>query len=303
MGFDYLVSGECSDIGRRRSANEDSVFNLPPKGVFCVADGMGGTEGGEFASQATVSALRDAFSAVENSADGFSNRSVTLRAINRANQTIKQHAEDNGMGGCGTTVVALVFEQESPGEAVAYHAGDSRLYRYREGRLQQITRDHSLAVAVGLKDDVSLPDMFRGLITRAVGLSCQVNLEETSLDVRSGDLFLLCSDGLNKMLSDRRITRCIRRHVRKGVQAMARILVEEANHAGGHDNVSTIVVQVRDLPPVPTAFGATIPARSRAPESGRANDSKNPRRLLLNALLLALILLELIWLARLLVVF
>lgn len=293
MGFDYLISGECSDIGRHRSVNEDSVFNLQNRGVFCIADGMGGSEGGEFASQTTVSALLDAFSDAGNIPDGFSNRSLTLRAINRANLAIKKHAEDNDMGGCGTTVVALVFERESPGTAVAYHAGDSRLYRYRHGKLQQITRDHSLAVAVGLKDDLSLPDMFKGLITRAVGLSDQVNLEETAMDVRSGDLFLLCSDGLNKMLPDRRIARCIRRNARKGATVLAGLLVEAANHAGGHDNVSALIIQVRDLPIAHAAFGATVPAR--------VGENNKPRHRLLNWLLFTVILLELIWLARLLV--
>jgi len=303
MGFDYLVSGECSDIGLHRETNEDAIFNLPSRGVFCVADGMGGVEGGEFASQAAVSALREAFSAAGDPGDVSSNRSATLRAINSANLAIKKHAEENGLGGCGTTVVALVFEHDSPGKAVAYHAGDSRLYCFRSGRLRQITRDHSLAAAAGLKDDASVPAGFRGLITRAVGLSYQVNLEETFLDVRSGDLFLLCSDGLNRMLTDRRIARCIGRNARKPADALARLLVEEANRAGGHDNVSALLVRVLDLPRGNAAPGAPGTFLFHFLEFWRRIGARMKRRRLFNVLLFALILAELFWLARALDVF
>ncbi len=303
MGFDYLVSGECSDVGRSRETNEDSLFNLSDRGVFCVADGMGGVAGGKFASQAAVSALREAFSAANGSGEPSSNRSIVLRAINSANQAIKRHAEEEGFRGSGTTVVALVFERESPDKAVVYHAGDSRLYRYRSGRLQQITRDHSLAAAAGLKDDATLPPAFRGLITRAVGLSQQVNLEETFVDVRAGDLFLLCSDGLNRMVPDRRIAQCVRAHARKGAAEIARLLVKEANRAGGHDNVSALIVKVLAVPPAASAPGAAVSALSNIRRVLRSGASGTSTRRLLNALLFALILAELFWIARALALF
>lgn len=253
--FDHLVSAELTDIGHCRKNNEDAVLRLPSRGVFCVADGMGGLQGGEVASQAVVDALRKEFS--ESSEAAASGRAGSAakraeRAINAASLWIKERAEGLGLGGTGSTVVVLVFDPTTPSRAVVLHAGDSRAYRCRGDELIQLMTDHSVAAAAGLRDDRNLPAMYRGVITRAVGLDRHVRLESTEVEVASGDLFLLCSDGLDKMLSDRQIHEFLRCHHDEDLQDLAEALIEAALEAGGDDNVSVVLVRVaKDCPLLP----------------------------------------------------
>lgn len=250
--FTYLSSAEMTDIGRRRKSNEDSLISLPRHGVFCVADGMGGVQGGEVASKAVVDALRKAFpESVDDvlPVTGEDSSAVFERALNEASQWIKDRADGLSLHGTGSTVVGVVFDRETPAQGMVLHAGDSRAYRFRDGKLAQLTVDHSVAAAAGLPDDSSLPLMFRGVITRAVGLEQTVVLEVTPFDVLPEDIFLLCSDGLDKMLSDRRIQKIIRKHYSDPLEQMAKCLIDEALDAGGDDNVTVIVVRVSgDLP-------------------------------------------------------
>lgn len=255
-GFAYLASADLTDVGRRRKNNEDSVLRLPDRGLFCVADGMGGVQGGEVASKAIVDALRETFETSPDAAyavTAASSARLVERAINRASQWIKARSDERGMAGTGSTVVTLVFDRATPSRATILHAGDSRAYRYRADKLVQVTKDHSVAAAAGLADDKNLPAMFRGVITRAVGLESRVQLEETPTDVRPGDLFLLCSDGLDKMVSDKSLHKLLRKHRADEIQALARVLIDEALKAGGEDNVSVVLVRVAgDLPAGPT---------------------------------------------------
>ena len=157
------------------------------------------------------------------------------------------------MAGTGSTAVVLVFDRAWPSRALVLHAGDSRAYRYRADKLVQLSADHSVAAAAGLPDDKNLPAMFRGVITRAVGLENAVVLEETATDVMAGDLFLLCSDGLNKMVSDKLLQKLLKKHRDGDLAAAARALVDEALKAGGEDNVSAVLVRVAaELPQEPT---------------------------------------------------
>lgn len=250
--FTYLTSAELTDIGRRRKNNEDAMVSLPGQGVFCVADGMGGAHGGEVASKAVVDALMNAF--LESPAAAYAvtaNAAATVfeLAMNEASQWIKNRADQLGVSGMGSTVVGLVFDRVTPSQGIALHAGDSRAYRMRHHRLEQLTTDHSVAAAAGLPDDSTLPPMFRGVITRAVGLEETVPLDFTHFDVLAGDLFLLCSDGLDKMLSYHRIQKILRKHDSEPLEKIAKFLVDEAVQAGGDDNVTVMVIRVsQDLP-------------------------------------------------------
>lgn len=254
--FSYLTSAELTDVGRRRKNNEDSLVRIPEAGVFCVADGMGGVQGGEVASKAVVEALQQEFTqspdaAYAVTADASSR--LVERALNSASRWIKDRADGLGLAGTGSTAVVLVFDKVTPSQGIALHAGDSRAYRIRDDKLVQLTVDHSVAAAAGLPDDSSLPAMFRGVITRAVGLEPRVQLEATAFDVAPADIFLLCSDGLSKMLSDRKLQKLLRKHVGDPLPDVARILVDEALEAGGDDNVSVVLVRVAaDLPKGPT---------------------------------------------------
>ena len=254
--FDYLSSAELTDVGRRRKNNEDSLIRLPEAGVFCVADGMGGVQGGEVASKASVDALHKEFTESPDAPFALTadaSARLVERALNSASNWIKERAEGLGLNGSGSTAVALVFDRVTPSQGVALHAGDSRAYRLRDEKLVQLTVDHSVAAAAGLADDSSLPPMFRGVITRAVGLDRHVQLEATPFDVVSNDIFLLCSDGLSKMVSDRRLQKLLRKYGDGELSELARVLIEEALKEGGEDNVSVVVVRVaKELPKGPT---------------------------------------------------
>jgi len=256
IAFSYLVSAELTDVGHRRKNNEDSLIRLPEAGVFCVADGMGGVQGGEVASKAVVDALRSEYTETPEAAFALTaDASCRLmeRALNKASRWIKERAEGLGLSGTGSTAVALVFDKVTPSQGIAIHAGDSRAYRLREDKLVQITTDHSVAAAAGLPDDSSLPPMFRGVITRAVGLERRVETDAVAFDVAPGDVFLLCSDGLSKMVNDRRLQKLLRKHRDDDPADTAKVLVDEALEAGGEDNVSVIVIRVAgELPKGPT---------------------------------------------------
>lgn len=266
--FTYLTSAALTDMGRRRKNNEDSLVMLPESGVFCVADGMGGAQGGEVASQATVESLQKVFEESSDAPFALTAKAaarLAARALNQASQWIKNRADERGLTGCGSTAVLLVFDRATPAQARVLHAGDSRAYVCRAGKLLQLSTDHSVAAAAGLPDDDTLPAMFRGVITRAVGLEETVLLEETPTDVKAGDLFLLCSDGLTKMVSDKHLQKLLNKHRADTVESLTQLLVSEALKAGGEDNVSVILVRVADT--LPEAPAIEIPPQTLALET------------------------------------
>ncbi len=281
LPFTYLTSAALSDVGRRRKNNEDSLVRFPGQGVFCVADGMGGAQGGEIASKAVVDALQAVFTESQDAPFAVTAAAaarLTARAMNRASQWIKAYTEERGLTGCGSTAVVLVFDRVTPSRARVLHAGDSRAYLYRAGKLVQLSTDHSVAAAAGLSDETTLPAMFRGVITRAVGLDDTVLLEETPCDVQANDLFFLCSDGLSRMVSDKRLQKVLHKHRAAPLETLAQTLIDEALKAGGEDNVSVVLVRVADTLPqaLPVAapssdgdFEAEAPTR----ETGQTADT------------------------------
>lgn len=266
--FTYLTAAAQTDVGCRRKNNEDAFVCLPLQGVFCVADGMGGAQGGEVASHATVEALRDAFTSSPDAPFALTSAAsarLIARAIDGASQWIKTRSDARGHLGSGSTAVVLAFDRITPSQALVLHAGDSRAYRLRAGRLCQLSADHSFAAVAGLKDERSLPPRFQGVITRAVGLESFVELEQTASDVQPDDLFLLCSDGLTKMVPDHAIRKLLLHPKGKPLDALAKSLIDAALKAGGEDNVSVLLVRVADtLPQAPTQ---AIPAETRALEA------------------------------------
>lgn len=245
MNFSHLTAAALSDLGRKRKANEDAILVLPEAGIFCVADGMGGAAGGELASRWTVDAVRSAFSAGGESAQ---KKARLHRALNEASRRIKAMADEQSIVGAGTTAVVLLFDDFQPDQAAILHAGDSRAYRFREGLMECLTADHSLAASAGLEHDGSLPSIFRGVITRAIGLDDTVELDEAVVQVKEGDCYLLCSDGLTKMLADGDIRNLVYATPPPDPARLAAALVDEANRVGGEDNISVIVVRVGTLP-------------------------------------------------------
>ncbi len=249
-GFAFLDCAERTHVGRRRERNEDALVAMPDRGVFCLADGMGGERAGDLASQATVRHVREAVAALQESEEILCAEhkvQVIEQAVRSAGQWIRSRVP-SGEGVSGSTVVTLVFDgRAAPARAVALHAGDSRLYRMREGVLTQLTRDHSMAEELGVARQ-RLPPMLRSMVTRAVGIEKEVELARTEVEVHPGDLFLLCSDGLTGMLSDSEIAGWIARNGIQSLDGLADKLIQAANDAGGEDNVSVLLVWVDRIP-------------------------------------------------------
>lgn len=239
-----LSAAALTDIGCKRKNNEDSVLSLADFGVFCVADGMGGAREGQVASKALTDALAEAFAGTTPIGAGLPAKVRLAReSVSKVNRWIKKHVEEHGYAQMGSTVVIGLFDNREPTQGVALHAGDSRMYVYRNRTLQQLTVDHSFVAELGAKNDKSLPSEFRGVVTKAVGLREDMELDETPFDFQPGDLFLLCSDGLTRMLADKFIQKLLRQNETSSPDSLARLLVGEAKKAGGDDNVSVVVIK------------------------------------------------------------
>jgi protein phosphatase len=233
-------------VGMKRSQNEDAIFVSDEAGLYLVADGMGGHAHGEVASALAIKTVTEHFAAQTSG----SRLSAVVEAVKLANRTIHQAATEavsaqieggTMLAGMGTTIVALATDQDS---VVIAHVGDSRIYRLRHGRLEALTRDHSLA-ALAAAHDASLPPLrggLRNIITRALGIEAEVEVEVREEPLTEGDLFLLCSDGLTNMVSDERIEAILAAD--PPLQTACETLVAEANQNGGKDNVSCVLVQV-----------------------------------------------------------
>jgi len=237
-----------TDVGRRRESNEDDFLLEPGRGVYAVADGMGGHAAGEIASRLAIETLQEVLQRNDTAAERMSVedaaewlRGAVVEANRRICDSIRLHEERRGMG---TTVVALVHSGE---DAVVGHVGDSRLYLLRGGELVRMTSDHSWVneqVKLGLMDDdTAQRHPMRNIVTRALGSRPDVLVDLTSLRIQPGDVLLLCSDGLNTMLADEQIHALVLAH-RHDPEAACRALVEQANRHGGDDNVTVVVACV-----------------------------------------------------------
>ncbi|HYC80650.1 MAG TPA: Stp1/IreP family PP2C-type Ser/Thr phosphatase, partial [Solirubrobacterales bacterium] len=241
-----------TDTGRQRNANEDSVFTRAP--LFVVADGMGGAQAGEVASKAAVSAFETELPA------GPPER-VLEQTIKIANRAIhKQAQSDPNLAGMGTTTTAAIVDPEAEEVAIG-HVGDSRAYRFRGGKLERLTRDHSLVEEMRRKGQLTEAQAEdhpqRSIITRALGPEPEVEVDLQTVPAQAGDVFLICSDGLTTMLDDEHIARILARA--SSMAAAVRALVDEANRAGGRDNITVLLFQLADADAAPAREeGATL---------------------------------------------
>ncbi len=246
LRFAHLESGGCTHPGRVRTRNEDRVVLLPQAGVFAVADGMGGRGGGEDASRILGEQLEQSFAATGRALP-FGPRLVRLcSAVHDAGLRIREFAEQRDLPGAGTTFVGLVCGDDPPSMAAVAHAGDSRAYRLRGRVFERLTHDHAVAAAIGYPDRRDAPVHVRHLILRAVGTQHDPELDTRTVDLAPGDQLLLCSDGLTEMLSDAEIGNRLRATADMSARQAAALLVDQANAAGGRDNISVVIVRVLD---------------------------------------------------------
>ncbi|TXI15509.1 MAG: Stp1/IreP family PP2C-type Ser/Thr phosphatase [Roseateles sp.] len=242
----------ATDVGRARANNEDSVALDEAAGLAVLADGMGGYNAGEVASQMLTSFIATELGRWLKEA-GRSARAPEVRramdiCVDNANRAIFNAANTNPRyAGMGTTLVLGVFRPEG---LLLGHVGDSRGYRLRDGQLTQITRDHSLLqeqIDAGLltAEEAALSSN-KNLVTRAVGVEDAVLMELHLHEVQPGDLFLLCSDGLSDMLDDNRLAQLLNAHATLPEAAQA--LVDAANNNGGRDNIALVLARAEGRP-------------------------------------------------------
>ena len=225
-----------TDVGRQRSVNEDSLVLAPP--FFAVADGMGGAKAGEVASAMAAGTFEG------ESDSGEPAEAQLTRILREANRRIYELAvSDDSHRGMGTTVTAAKVTGD---EVSLGHVGDSRAYRLRDGKLEQLTRDHSLVAELERSGQIT-PEAAehhpqRSIITRALGPEPDVQVDTYTLAGRAGDVFLICSDGLTSMISDEELGSILRSE--ESLEEAAESLVRAANQSGGKDNITVVMFRL-----------------------------------------------------------
>ena len=251
---DALEIATATDSGLVRAHNEDSIAADSSIGLMVLADGMGGYNAGEVASGMATTVIITEMQHIAESiephfVDAVSGRSfaqqILREQIAKANTAIYQAAQNQTQyAGMGTTLVVAMFYDNRLSMA---HIGDSRAYRLRDGQLIQITKDHSL-LQEQIDSGMITPEQARfshnkNLVTRALGIDPAVEPEINDFDTQPDDIYLLCSDGLNDMVTDEDIGMTVQT-LRDNLRQAAQQLVQMANDAGGRDNISVVLVRV-----------------------------------------------------------
>jgi serine/threonine protein phosphatase PrpC len=230
--------GAVTDPGRTRRHNEDAYVIEPP--LFAIADGMGGAQAGEVASRLATAALKEA-----GANGGGEQRIADL--IQEANRRVyDRSSSDPNTSGMGTTITVALVEDDR----VSFgHVGDSRAYLIRNARMEQLTEDHSLVNELLKTGKLSREEAEthpqRSVITRALGTDPDVDVDTFSVQAETGDLFLLCSDGLTDMVPEDSILQVVERH-REDIDRALRALVKAANRGGGQDNITVVAFEIAD---------------------------------------------------------
>jgi protein phosphatase len=239
-----IVSFALSDVGRVRRENQDSSGHFPDRNLFVVADGMGGHKGGKQASEIAVATIAERLVAAPDSGPLADRTERLVEAVRDANRRIVERgARESDLNRMGTTLVALLLQED---EGAVVHVGDSRAYRLRDGELAQLTTDHTLVADLLRANEISEAEVsthpYRHVLTRALGAAEDVKADVCRLDVRRGDVYVLCSDGVSGMLSQSEILAVVSAHL-DDPEALCRELIAAANQAGGKDNATAIVVR------------------------------------------------------------
>jgi PPM family protein phosphatase len=239
-----------TDTGRARDNNEDSVAVDEATNLAVLADGMGGYNAGEIASGMATAFIKSELSRwLTEAGDGAKSKEVRRAleiCVDNANLSIYNSANSNAhYAGMGTTLVVAVFRDD---KLMVGHIGDSRCYRARKGEFEQITKDHSLLqeqLDAGLiTKEQSVNSSIKNLVTRALGVEEVVLLEVNEYAVEVGDTYLLCSDGLSDMAADSSIAKIVLTGA--DLTQKADSLIQLANHHGGRDNISIVLVEVKE---------------------------------------------------------
>ena len=272
MALRIVEDAYKTDTGRQRTTNEDSYFARGP--LYAVADGMGGAQAGEVASRIAA----EAFEPAERGSEAPETflRSV-VQSANSQIHTLSQ--KDASRSGMGTTLTAALVEGD---EISIGHVGDSRAYLYRDGELKLLTSDHSLVEELRrqgrLTEEEAETHPQRSIITRALGPEAEVEVDTLTASARPGDVYLICSDGLTTMVKDAKITEILADS--PSLDEATTWLVNEANEAGGRDNITVVAFRLEEGEAQVTDEGATLvgPSAAEAGLSAEAVRSEAERR-------------------------
>ncbi len=253
-----LYSAGITDVGQRRDHNEDNYLIDEKLGLFVVADGMGGHEAGEVASKLAIETIFNHIKNLDNTykQDSKKNQAKTAELINSLLQDAIEDANNQthcyniakGLSegqGMGTTITGfLINTPDSPKRKKLYsfNVGDSRTYCFREGKLMQLSTDHS-HYQLWLETGKEGPPPKHNIIYKAIGPWRRVVAEQHSFAIKANTLFLLCSDGLCDMLSNKEIRHILQQNRKHTLKEMAQALVDAANEAGGKDNITVVLVK------------------------------------------------------------
>jgi serine/threonine protein phosphatase PrpC len=250
----HLRIAGCTDTGARRQHNEDHIGYNQELGIAVLADGMGGHQSGEIASHMAVEAVLDSLKslALREKSQAITSSQLlqhVSNTISHSNSMIFQASEAlEKHRGMGTTLVATIIKGD---RLYAGHVGDSRLYLFRNQELSRITKDHSLVqdlIDKGFYTEEEARAASVGhIVTRALGTKADVEVDTIETDLSSGDMLLLCSDGLTDMVADWHIEEMLREHNGQ-LEQTAQQLVDQSNRNGGKDNISVILIQVAITP-------------------------------------------------------
>ncbi|RLB59173.1 MAG: Stp1/IreP family PP2C-type Ser/Thr phosphatase [Deltaproteobacteria bacterium] len=252
-----LVAAGKTDVGVKRSHNEDNFLTLPEEHVFVVADGMGGHSSGEIASQIAVEGIANFFKATRQDEDITwpykmdKNRPYDenrfIMSIKLANLRIFEASQrESRYRGMGTTIAGMNFVER---DILVAHVGDSRVYRIRSGKIDQLTEDHSLlndyikAKKLTQEEIDNFPH--KNVIVRALGMKETVLVDLSRLPVQPGDVYLACSDGLSGMVTDEQILDVVNNN--SDLHQVTEILIKMANQAGGVDNITAVLARVESV--------------------------------------------------------
>lgn len=243
MTFQIQAAG-ISDTGLVRQTNEDAWEECAEINLFILADGMGGHQAGEVAAKEAVSTLCKIAKKMKKKMNLYETRDFFEHAIKNVNTVVYQLSKSQpGLRGMGTTLCCLQIRNEG---IVYGHVGDSRIYRFRNDSLEQLTTDHSLMrelMDLGQLSESQASDfMYKNILTKAIGTEPLVEPSVYTEEFQVGDLFLLCSDGLSDPVSDSEIELILKNH--SNIQEALKNLVEQANMKGGYDNITALIVKI-----------------------------------------------------------
>ena len=232
-----------SDIGLTRCNNEDVWVALPEIGFFALADGMGGHQAGEVAAKEALEHLSHSVKQLKTRNDPMELITELRSAIEKANLWVYQMGkESNTLSGMGTTLCCTVWTEEF---VVYAHVGDSRVYRFRDSKLELLTRDHSLFAkwqSYGkLAEECETPFPYKNVITRAIGTSIKANPEIAISLRKPGDLYFLCTDGLSDVLTLDEMEKMMIQS--KNIEVASKILIEQAKIKGSSDNITVLIIE------------------------------------------------------------